>query len=347
MFTRNPTLLLLACLTLPLGCSSSDGDGEAKGSSAGSGGSAGSSSGGTSGASGGAGGGSSGTAGVAGASGSSAGGGGSAGSAGAAGNAGAGATGGTVGTGGGASTGACTVADTSGCVPKTTLTFKDKAFVCSKPLSSFGPLPLKVIVDFTPGVPFTGSSAVDLTTGCAGDGDSNSIDLILDVRGDGKTYGVGNDAVKLRREAGYKGSIQITGHADCGPMIPGAHQDGVQAQGGKDVTFVDFSIGDFDGGWSTCQGGGGAFFYSAAQGYYPQSVDVVRGKFIACNHSLFMGGQASGKVSKASFRSGRNDGSDPVCIGLSASNPCTGAAAGVTLSGLTCEKWNATTKQFQ
>nr|HMR11562.1 hypothetical protein [Polyangiaceae bacterium] len=167
------------------------------------------------------------------------------------------------------------------------------------------------------------------------------------VRGDGKTFGVGDDAVKVKLMAGYSASIQLTGKADCGPVGPGAHQDGVQLQGGRDISFVDFVIGDYDSGLSTCIGGGGAFYYSSANGNYPQNTNVVRGKFIACNHSLFTTGQATGAVTGTSFRSGRTDGTDPVCTGFAASNPCLLNAAGVTSTGLTCQKWNKSSKQWQ
>ena len=42
------------------------------------------------------------------------------------------------------------------------------------------------------------------------------------------------------------------------------------------------------------------------------------------------------------FRSGRTDGTDPVCVGYAASNPCMGSAmsGSVTVSGLTCQIWN-------
>jgi len=330
-------IALLPLAVWCFGCSDSNGD-PALGAGSSSGGAAGVSAGGTAGAGLGGSAGAAGTAGTA----SSGGGSGGVGGAGTGGASGAPSTGGTGGGGGGS----CTVADTSGCIPGTTLTFKDKTFVCDKPLSSYGTLPLKVIVDFTPGTLFHGNG-LELTTGCAGDSDPNSIDLIVDVRGDGKTFGVGDDAVKVKLKAGYTASIQLTGTANCGPLAPNAHQDGVQLQGGKDITFVDFAIGDYDAGWSTCQGGGGAFFYSGANGNYPQNTDVVRGKFIACNHSLLMGGPATGSVKNASFRSGRTDGSDPACIGYAASKPCMGNAPGVQQSGLTCEKWNTTTKTWQ
>jgi chitodextrinase len=235
--------------------------------------------------------------------------------------------------------GTCTVANTSGCVPRTTLTFTDGQLVCDRPLSSYGPLPLKVIADYTPGRRYGGNGAIDLTTGCAGDGNAQTIDLIVDVRGDGTTYGPGVDAVKVRLEAGYNGGIQLTGHADCGPRVDSsAHADGVQLQGGRDITFVDFSIGNYDAGTSTCQGAGGAFFYSGAGGYTPQNVSVVRGKYIACNHSLNATQAQSGSVTNASFRSGRTDGTDAVCTGF-ASSPACQDIQNVQHSGVTCQNW--------
>ena len=173
----------------------------------------------------------------------------------------------------------------------------DAKFLCDRPLASYGPLPLKVDVDFTPGRLFGGNGAIDLYTGCAGDGDPTTIDLIVDVEGDGVTYGPGVDAFKVRQGAGYTAGIQLTGHVDCGPKYtPSQHQDGVQLQGGRNIAFVDFSVGDYANGRSTCQGAGGAFFYSGASGYSPTNVDVVRGSYIACNHSLFVGGGTSGDI---------------------------------------------------
>lgn len=203
-----------------------------------------------------------------------------------------------------------------------------------------------MVLNYTPGRIYSGNGAVDLLTGCAGDSNSQSIDLIVDVRGDGRTYGPGQDALKVRLEAGYNGGIQITGHVNCGARDGGAHQDGVQLQGGRDITFVDFSVGDYDNGRSTCQGAGGAFFYSSAGGYQPQNIDVVRGKYIACNHGLFTGA-GSGDVSSAAFRSGRTDGSDPACVGVNGSPGCTAGGANVNLSNVTCQNWSASRDQWQ
>jgi hypothetical protein len=237
--------------------------------------------------------------------------------------------------------GGCSVADTSGCVPGSTLTLTDAKFLCDRPLSSYGRLPLKVVLNFTPGRPFGENGAIDLYTGCAGDGNSSTIDLIVDVEGNGTTYGPGVDAFKVRQGAGYDAGIQLTGHVDCGPRYaPDVHQDGVQLQGGRDIAFVDFSVGNHATGRSTCQGAGGAFFYSGASGYVPTNIDVVRGSYIACNHSLFMG-LGSGDVVDAHFRSGRTDGTDPLCTQFAASPACDGDAPGVTTVRVTCQRWNA------
>jgi hypothetical protein len=257
--------------------------------------------------------------------------------------------GGSGGAGGGS--GACTIDDTSGCTAGSTIEITDGNWSCDQPLAAYaaqagGTLPLKVILHYTTVVNDNGG--VDLTTGCAGDSDPRSIDLILDVHGDGLTVGTGVDAIKVRLEAGYNNSIQITGHADCGPRMPGAHQDGVQAQGGRDVTFVDFTLGDYDRGLSTCMGAGGAFFYSSANGNYPTNVNVIRGKWIACNHGLFGGAQNAdtGTVTGARFRTGRVDGTDPVCIGLNKSPACS-TTSSIVQTDLTCESWDPQTLSWR
>jgi hypothetical protein len=248
--------------------------------------------------------------------------------------------------------GGCSVADTTGCVPGTTLRLTDAKFLCDRPLSSYGQLPLKVEVSFTPGRLFGGNGAIDLYTGCAGDGNSSTIDLIVDVDGNGTTYGPGVDAFKVRQGAGYNAGIQLTGHVDCGPKYtPEEHQDGVQLQGGRNIAFVDFSVGDYASGRSTCQGAGGAFFYSGASGYFPTNIDVVRGSYIACNHSLFVGGGTSGDIVGARFRSGRTDGTDPLCTQYYGSPACDGEGGSidpdVSMANVTCQRWNATADSWE
>jgi hypothetical protein len=75
---------------------------------------------------------------------------------------------------------------------------------------------------------------------------------------------------------------------------------------------------------------------------------VEGGKYISCNHSLFAG-NPSGHVTGAQFRSGRTDGTDPVCTGYAASEPCMGPelGRGVTVSGITCQLWNRSQDRWE
>ncbi|MGH3036595.1 MAG: hypothetical protein ACRDMU_05380 [Gaiellaceae bacterium] len=230
----------------------------------------------------------------------------------------------------------CTVASTAGCVPGRTLTLRNRKFFCNRPLARWGRLPLKVVVTFTVGRRFGANGAIDLYTGCAGDANPATVDLIVDVRGNGRSYGPGNDAFKVRRGAGYTRGIQVTGTVQCGPRYSlASHQDGVQVQGGRNITFVDFNVGRYNLGRSTCQGAGGAFFYSGGG----TNIDVVRGRYIACNHSLLVG-RGTGAIVRARFRSGRTDGSDPKCRSFAGSAPCD-IGPGVRVSNLVCQRWNA------
>jgi hypothetical protein len=159
--------------------------------------------------------------------------------------------------------------------------------------------------------------------------------------------------MKVRTTAGYNGGIELTGSVQCGPKYTASeHADGVQVQGGRNITFVDFNVGNYDAGMSTCQGAGGAFFYSNAGGYVPRNINIVRGKYIACNHSLFVNSAGhTGYVTGGMFRSGRTDGTDPMCTGYAASDACTGTngqiTAGVTLTNVACQRWNASMDRWQ
>ena len=173
---------------------------------------------------------------------------------------------------------ACTVDVTTGCTPRTTLSFTDETWTCSRPLARYGKLPIKVIATFTNNLTRFG---VRLDPGCTGDRDPSTIDLILDVRGDGQTYGTADDAIRITNASPGASNIQITGHADCGKKQSAFHQDGIHAIGGTNITFVDFTIGDWNTGVATCQGAGGAVFYSGATGVAPRNMTVIRGRYIS------------------------------------------------------------------
>jgi hypothetical protein len=240
-----------------------------------------------------------------------------------------------------ASTAACTTQPPPPPGTGTTLTYTDTYWRCSRPVRDYATsgLPLRVVMRFTGNyVPPSGGGVVQLGTGCLGDG-TNATDLVLDIQGDGRTYGGGDDAIRVMNALPGASNLQIEGRANCGGRVAAAHQDGIQVLGGTNITFRNFEIGNYDAGLATCQGAGGAFFYSLNS----SNTRVEGGKYIACNHSLFAGAPF-GHVSGASFRSGRIDGTDPVCIGYFGSNPCMGPeyGTGVTVSGLTCQFWNRT-----
>jgi chitodextrinase len=246
-------------------------------------------------------------------------------------------------------------ASTSACSPAppppptgggTTITLTDTFWRCTRPVGEYATegLPLRVVMNYTFNyVPPNGGGVVQLGAGCAGDG-TNATDLVLDIRGDGRTYGAGDDAIRIMNDRPGASNLQIEGRANCGRRVGSAHQDGIQILGGTNITFRNFEIGDYDAGLTTCQGAGGAFFYSLSS----SNIRAEGGKYIACNHSLFAG-VAGGHVSDAMFRSGRTDGTDPVCTGYAASDPCMGPeyGRGVTVSGLTCESWNRATRSWE
>ena len=73
----------------------------------------------------------------------------------------------------------------------------------------------------------------------------------------------------------------------------------------------------------------------------------VRGKFVGCNHALNATQASTASSTTGSmWRSGRTDGSDPVCTGLSASPPCTGLN-NINNSGVVCEQWRSGRWQTQ
>ena len=223
----------------------------------------------------------------------------------------------------------------------TTLTFTDTYWRCTRPVSEYATigLPLRVVMLYTrPFVPPNGGGAVQLGAGCVGDG-SSATDLILDIRGDGRTYGPGDDAIRIMNEHPGASNLEIEGRADCGPRVGAAHQDGVQVLGGTNITFRSFEIGDYAGGRATCQGAGGAFFYSGTS----TNVDVEGGQFIACNHALLAGWPSPARTfaAPASAPAATPSASEET---FAASEPCDirqeWRNAGGTTTGLTCQRWN-------
>ena len=156
--------------------------------------------------------------------------------------------------------------------------------MCNRPLSQYGRLP--ITIDHTWDNNRSGSAnpadSIWLESGCTGDSDPSTIDLILNVRGDGAGSGTADDAVTLKQGAH---DIQITGRIDCGLRRNGMHQDGVQINGGTRVTFYDLRSGDPSTRKYTCHGAGGLFYPSSTNGY-PTDVVCVRCVMVGFNQGL-------------------------------------------------------------
>lgn len=224
-----------------------------------------------------------------------------------------------------------------------TLVVTDTFWRCTQPLSSYAPggLPLRVEIAISPGVvidPANGAGVVQLGQGCVGPGQDGTLDLEIIVPGDGLTFGAGHDAVRFMNASPGVSNMDIRIKADCGPRVGGNHQDGLQILGGTNVTIWDSEIGgDYDAGKATCQGAGGALFYSLPS----NDVDVEGGKFIGCNHALnaHPGTGTDANVRNASFRSGYAPGYAP-CQDYFTSNPCAPRDGwGGQTENLTCDRY--------
>jgi hypothetical protein len=280
------------------------------------------------------------------------------------------------------SSGTCTIDDTSGCVAAAgrTLTINNAAaatpdssihfWICNTTLTAENQsgatitgsgFPVRVDINFNAGTTLERDGA-SIEPGCLGDTDADcatSIDLILEIEGNGVDTGFSADAVKQKLAGTPTCGIQITGTVNCGPPPTGAHPDGIQAQGLSNVSWVDFEVADYDSGEATCQGAGGAFFYSSAGANAATNTHVIRGKYIACNTSFQDGdsGINTGSVNGALFRGGRTEsaatGGTPACEGYPGTTACAEFPSpgfnnpDVTKTNIDCEQWNPTTNAWQ
>jgi Ca2+-binding RTX toxin-like protein len=176
--------------------------------------------------------------------------------------------------------------------PGTTIVARNRAWICDRPLSEYGTLPILVEQTWE-GAQADTPDSIGLRANCTGDDDPATIDLILHVNGDGRTFGGVRDAVKVGSPPGTvrPHDIQIAGYADCGPPAPGAHQDAIQIMSGERITFHNFRSGDVGSRAWTCRGAGGAFFVSGNVGNGgspPNGVICVRCAMVASNHGLLV-----------------------------------------------------------
>jgi hypothetical protein len=218
----------------------------------------------------------------------------------------------------------CTLADATGCtrVAGRTLTITDPVdghgngpeyFTCNTSLQSVthddavvtgSGWPVKVRISFPPGRVLGDESGFSLSPGCKGDGDPDTIDLVVEIDGDGRTRGFGGDAFKVKSTLDPPGGIQVTGTLNCGPAPEGAHQDGIQLQGGRGIGFYDVEIGDWEDGTDTCEGAGGAFFISRSRETVAAEITVERLHAVACNHGLGINADtaSTGTMTDSGFR---------------------------------------------
>jgi hypothetical protein len=218
----------------------------------------------------------------------------------------------------------CTLADATGCssLAGRTLSITDpieghgngsEYFTCRDSLLSVthqdavvsgSGWPVKVHISFPPGRVLADTDGFSLSNRCEGDGDPDTIDLVVEIEGDGATRGFAGDAFKVKSRLDPPGGIQLTGRLDCGPAPGGVHQDGIQLQGGNGIGFYDVEIGDWEQGTSTCQGAGGGFFISGTRRSWGRNITVARLRAVTCNHGLGIneGTPSSGTMFDSGFR---------------------------------------------
>ena len=260
----------------------------------------------------------------------------------------------------------CSRDDATGCAATagSRVSLLNQKWTCNRPLgdiaaqnpigASPGHLPLLVEIGFTTHVDLN-PAVVDLRQDCVGDGDDETIDLILAVEGDGRTRGGTVDSIKVRLTAS---DIQLTGYANCGPRglgsdgLPGtpddSHQDGAQIQGGFKVEFIDFEWGDWETGTATCQGAAGTFVPGSVNANPVQDMACIRCKSVSCNHGMYLAISDGTRVVDSRWRTGNPAdragtlASGAVGLCTFASPPCgmpAGQATNVLILGNYCDPW--------
>lgn len=180
---------------------------------------------------------------------------------------------------------------TPGTVIRTTETW-----LCDRPLEQYGALPIIVksrIADQPRPVEAVTLSGPD----CTGDGNPDTIDLVLEIQGDGARIGPSSDAVKIKLGAQ---DIEISGFANCGAPAPGVRQNGIHVMLGYRITFVDFEVGDPEEGTWTCHGAAGALAIEERSEDDPEPEDVV------CDGCVIVSGNRGLYIGN-SIRSGSRD----------------------------------------
>ena len=159
-----------------------------------------------------------------------------------------------------------------------------RSWQCRGSLRRYGRLPIKVISN----MPNPGNGDAIRLIGCYGDGDRSTVDLILDVNGNGRRLGTGFDAVRIGMNARH---LVVTGDVECGRKHrnPSVHQDIVQALSGRNIVFRDFTSGNPATGSWTCWGAGGGWYITWANGNIPTNLICNRCRLATYNQNLRIG----------------------------------------------------------
>ncbi len=158
---------------------------------------------------------------------------------------------------------------------------------CDRSLEAYGELP--IIVKSRIDHQLQPIEAVTLSgPECAGDGDPETIDLVLEIQGDGVDVGPRADAVRVKLGAH---DIEIEGYADCAEAPAGVRQNGIHVMLGYRITFVGFRVGDPDAGEWTCDGASGALAIEERSEDDPEPEDIVcvGCEMASSNRGLYVG----------------------------------------------------------
>ena len=243
--------------------------------------------------------------------------------------------------------------------PRSRIVRTNRGFSCRRPLAAIarsrgGSLPLLVELKFTRYVNIE-PGTVEIRRGCRGDGNANTIDLILRVHGNGRSRGGTTDAIKIREDPH---DIQITGYANCGPQGTGPdrrpdtgddqHQDGAQIQGGRNIHFIDFRWGNWAQRRSTCQGAAGTFVPGSVNGWPVVNMACIRCRSVSCNHGMLISRSSGTVVRNSKWRTGNpNERRGILANGQTGlcnygGPPClipAGESSGNQISGQFCDRW--------
>ncbi len=183
---------------------------------------------------------------------------------------------------------------------------------CDRPLEQYGDLPIIVksrIEDQAQPLEAVTLSGPD----CAGDGNPQTVDLVLEIEGDGAEIGSTSDAVKVRLGAH---DIEVTGFADCGESHPGVQQNGIHVMLGYRITFRGFRIGDADARTPTCDGAGGALSIEERSEEDPEPEDVVcvRCTIVSPNRGLYVGDSVRSGARDSTFVAAREAFVEPGAV---------------------------------